>query len=81
MTERRDCTTCGLAVWKKTKAGKLHPSGDGRCGWKMPVIVLPASFYYSGFSDRRREVVPPDGGYIERHSPYTDCPTWMEKTQ
>lgn len=82
MADKRDCTTCGLAQWKVTKAGRLHPSGDGRCGWQMPVVAIASAFYYHGFSGRDRKAAPaPSGGHIERHSPYTDCPTWMEKTQ
>lgn len=56
----RKCLECKYADWKKTAAGRMHPSGDGRCTyeWKMP--PLPASRYFVG--------IPPTamGGYISR---------------
>ena len=56
----KHCLDCKYAEWQKTTAGKLHPSGDGRCKypWKMP--PLPASMYfYSGETT-------PCGGHISR---------------
>jgi hypothetical protein len=74
MTSENSCITCKLAEWSRTAAGRLHPSGDGRCRWKMPAIPIPASRYYIGGS---RDAIPqPSGGAIERHKPYHDCPTW-----
>lgn len=64
------CIGCRHADWKRTAAGKLHPSGDGNClyPWKMP--PLPGSMYfaatlggpYGGFISRKRE--------LEKHCPY-----------
>lgn len=58
------CLKCRFAEWKKTAAGRLHPSGAGRCHWKMPEIALPKSRYYIG---HERVIPPPTGGYIERN--------------
>lgn len=56
----KSCLHCKHADWKKTAAGKLHPSGDGHCKypWKMP--PLPASMYWIGRS------ADPCGGHISR---------------
>lgn len=71
------CMDCALAKWERTKTGRLHPSGDGRCQWKAPDIAVSAAFYFSGY--KRKALPEPSGGYIERKQPYTDCPTWREK--
>ena len=57
----KHCLHCKHAEWHVTKAGKLHPSGDGRCRypWKMP--QLPASMYWIGFTSPS-----PHGGGISR---------------
>lgn len=55
----KNCTHCKHADWQRTAAGKLHPSGDGRCmvGYRLP--PLPASMYW---------LTPPYvmGGHINR---------------
>lgn len=28
------CEGCRWAEWSRTAAGRLHPSGDGRCTWQ-----------------------------------------------
>lgn len=66
----RSCLNCAFASWSRTKTGRLHPAGDGRCTWKMPEITLPKSMYWL-FNEPN-----PCGGYIERSSPHTDCPAW-----
>lgn len=70
------CANCALAQWETTKAGKLHPSGEGTCRWQMPQIKLPKSRYFLGWSGKMAQ---PSGGYINRHQPYTDCPQWLAK--
>lgn len=67
------CKDCRLAKWHTTKIGTLHPSGQGRCTWQEPVLVIPKSRYWHGGEPH------PSGGSIERKTPYTDCPTWEEK--
>lgn len=67
------CLTCRFANWRKTSGGKLHPSGDGRCTWKMPEIKLPASMYFISHSPN------PSGGFIYRKERIvTECPTHEE---
>ena len=59
----KNCTHCKYANWHRTQAGKLHPSGEGKCTfpWKLP--PLPASMYwmtgpspYGGHINRREEL-------------------------
>lgn len=57
----KNCTHCKHAVWDLTTAGKLHPSGDGRCGLEYKLPPLPASKYW-----RFMEVPVPIGGLINR---------------
>jgi hypothetical protein len=71
------CLSCKFARWETTLSGRLHPSGDGRCQWKMPPVVLPAAFYWLGF--RQDNQPQPSGGHINRRDPRPECPTW-EKT-
>lgn len=65
----KNCTHCTHANWKRTSAGRLHPSGDGRCTKEIRIPDLPAAFYW---------INPPvpSGGPInrrqdhERHCPH-----------
>jgi hypothetical protein len=68
------CANCTLAKWERTTAGRLHPSGEGRCAWTLPEIPLARAFY----SDRE-SLSMPFGGYVWRHKPYSDCPCWTNK--
>jgi hypothetical protein len=69
MTE--DCTTCQLADWRRTKAGRLHPSGEGSCSWKgWKEWKFPKAFYLVGSVGHD---LRPSGGYINRRTPCTDC--------
>lgn len=63
----KNCTDCKYAEWKRTEAGRLHPDGSGLCKypWQMP--ALPASFYWTGFSQPK-----PNGGHINRRVEYKD---------
>lgn len=73
-----DCTTCARASWRRTAAGRLHPSGDGFCKWEMPEIVVPACRYY--LSGRAPQMVPkPNGGHINRREPHkaSDCSCYL----
>ena len=58
----KTCVGCQYAEWKRTKAGRLHPSGEGLCAFQYKVPVPPAAFYFAGGG-----VPIPNGGYIERH--------------
>lgn len=73
----KSCLNCKYADWKRAEAGKLHPSGDGRCKypWEMP--QLPASMYWIG-----RTAPDPCGGHISRKGDLKqDCAyfAWKEK--
>jgi hypothetical protein len=68
------CLSCKFAKWQRTQAGRLHPSGGGRCGWAMPHIPIPAAFYWLGHRENNQP--QPSGGYIKRHEPRRNCPTW-----
>jgi hypothetical protein len=57
----KSCLKCAYADWKLTKAGKLHPSGAGRCTYPWEPPPLPASMYWIG-----RITPEPCGGYIYR---------------
>lgn len=53
------CTDCRHANWAKTKSGRMHPSGDGMCGYVYELPPLPASMYWVS-------IPKPAGGYINR---------------
>jgi hypothetical protein len=38
----KNCTNCTYADWKKTAAGKLHPSGYGKCTNAVKLPKLPS---------------------------------------
>lgn len=44
----KKCLDCSHAVWDKTKTGKLHPSGLGKCLYKFKIPELPSSMYWIG---------------------------------
>jgi hypothetical protein len=69
------CLNCANADWYRTKTGKLHPNGQGKCTWKMPVIEIPKAFYY--MYEKRTVPSPTFGGAIDRKDPHTDCPCWV----
>lgn len=58
----KNCKGCIYAKWEKTKTGRLHPSGDGNCMFKIKIPELPVSMYWL-FSKPR-----PTGGFINRHN-------------
>lgn len=68
------CPDCSLANWARTKSGRLHPLGDGRCQWQMPIIQIPPVYTW-GLSGQPKL----NGGYINRHikgqyaEPVGDC--------
>jgi len=66
----KTCVGCQYAVWKRTKAGRLHPSGDGRCAYEYKIPALPASMYFI-------HKPTPCGGLINRHKGLTKpCAYW-----
>lgn len=73
MTE--DCTTCQLADWRRTRSGRLHPSGDGCCKWEgWKEWKIPKAFYFVGFIGHDPR---PSGGHINRRNPRIDCPLYQ----
>lgn len=66
----KNCKDCKHAIWKRTAAGQLHPSGAGQCKypWKMP--ELPVAFYWITRPG-------PSGGFIERQRDHAEhCAYW-----
>jgi hypothetical protein len=71
------CLGCQYAEWQKTKTGKLHPSGDGKCKFEYKLPQLPAAFYFIGIS-----YPSPCGGYINRKKQNKNhCPYWQAEQE
>ena len=59
----KNCNGCKYASWDKTKNGRLHPSGYGKCLFGFKIPPLPASWFYitkpnlggSGIINRKTE--------------------------
>lgn len=72
------CTTCEIAVWRRTEAGRLHPGGTGKCGWKFEDRPIPAAFSWVHQPPR------PVGGHISRNptrtgdKPIEECAFYRE---
>lgn len=68
----KNCTTCTHASWKRTAAGKLHPSGDGMCQypWKMP--ALPVAMHWISQP-------APSGGYVSRKHDNEEHCTYFQR--
>ncbi len=69
----KTCTECKHANWRKTTAGKLHPSGEGKCTFRWELPELPVSMYWI-------RTPKPSGGMISRRR-YMDnhCAYWEPK--
>lgn len=68
----KTCKGCTHADWDKTVAGKLHPSGEGRCTYEYKRRVLPQAYYWlceTAFS----------GGEINRHTEFDDHCIYFER--
>jgi hypothetical protein len=61
----KNCTDCKWAQWRRTKAGKLHPSGDGSCAYPFKMPPLPQSMYWLS-------TPKPCGGGINRKQELND---------
>jgi hypothetical protein len=59
------CDKCKYAEWELTKAGRLHPSGWGKCTYPYEIPVLPQSMYFVSLPR-------PHGGYIKRKEQLND---------
>ena len=62
----KSCVGCKYADWNRTEAGRLHPSGDGRCEYPWTQPPLPASMYWIS------RAPTPSGGHISRKEKLKD---------
>jgi len=65
-TPRSVCLTCRFAEWKRTEAGRLHPSGEGRCAWKFEPPPMSAAWWWGWHCDPTPGKLK--GGWIRRHA-------------
>ena len=71
----KNCTDCKHALWQRTTAGKLHPSGYGECRYQWTMSALPAAMYW--LSDPK-----PSGGSINRKRELNEhCIYWARAGQ
>lgn len=75
----KDCTDCTHAAWKKTDAGRLHPSGDGRCTYEVTLPVIPASKWWSGGWTGGSPPRLTAGEINRRQELRKDCPCYQKK--
>jgi hypothetical protein len=69
----KDCNGCKYANWKRTVAGRLHPSKAGRCMFQWKPVVVPLAYKYVS---RNPRLPKPNGAYIWRdHTFDRHCPT------
>jgi hypothetical protein len=67
----KDCTNCIYADWRRTASGRLHPSGDGKCGKVITIPQIPPCYYWF---DKPRLA----GGYINRRKELSEhCPFYQ----
>ena len=67
----KTCTECKHAEWQRTKNGRLHPSGDGKCAYPWQFPALPGAFYFI-------RPVSPSGGFINRRV-LLHCVYWEKR--
>jgi hypothetical protein len=73
----KTCEGCAFVEWKTTKAGKRHPSGDGRCTYQYKVPPLPQALYWWFDTPPR-----PSGGYVNRKSEHREhCDYYTKQGQ
>lgn len=66
----KNCTNCKHAEWQRTAAGKLHPSGDGKCTFEYKLPPLPACMWWPAIA-----LPKPSGWLINRRKDMSDhCP-------
>ena len=76
----KSCVGCKYAVWHRTAAGKLHPSGDGACAYVWVAPPLPAAMYFP--THKRDDPSSPIvcGGYINRNTELkSDCACYTKE--
>jgi len=68
----KNCTDCKHAEWRRTEAGKLHPSGGGQCKYPYKLPPLPAAFWWTGTPNQ-------SFGYINRREYLKDHCTYYAR--
>lgn len=69
----KNCLHCKYAEWNKTASGRLHPSGDGKCGYQYKMPPLPQSMHF--ISEPK-----PYGGRINRKDALKDHCVYYSRT-
>lgn len=73
----KNCTDCKYADWHRTAAGRLHPSGDGKCTYEYKLPPLPSCRWWMSSNPPE-----PNGGYINRRRNHIDhCPFYARKME
>lgn len=76
----KQCIGCIYANWDKTKYGRLHPSGDGRCTDEVKMPTLPASMHWGWRWDEKPP--RPGVGWINRKdSDRHPCPCRADEVE
>jgi hypothetical protein len=72
----KSCNGCAYAEWERTASGRLHPSGVGKCTYKVALPELPSCMSWrSCFGDE----IKPIRHAIERHRELlTDCKFYIK---
>ena len=77
----KTCKGCRWAEWKRTASGSLHPSGEGMCGFKVNIPVLPASIRGAyGVKDGLRRIEEAHRGVSRKREYQEHCPCWAPET-
>jgi hypothetical protein len=70
----KSCKHCKWAEWRKTAAGRKHPSGEGRCTYVVRIPVIPKAFRWGYKINDKPDL---NGGYIDRKSEWDEhCPVY-----
>lgn len=77
VNEDRSCLSCRWAEWGKTKNGRRHPSGEGRCGFDLASIVVKVPVAHKW----RLHALLNSGtvGVISRKEPFVQCEAWEQE--
>jgi len=63
----KTCNECKYADWNRTTSGRLHPSGDGFCTYKL-TPQIPNAF----------SIIKVGGGISRRRTYNIRCPYWAK---
>lgn len=71
----KSCIGCKYAEWKRTKAGRLHPDGDGECTYEVKIPKLPNAKHWAPYEPSTTH------GFISRKKEFsTNCPCFTGQT-